>query len=228
MNIDESAKHFISFFGDDYALIAIEKTRATSNFYHEELFDKVIQILNKKNKMEIIFQEENTSGYKNRTIKNATADATIAIAIDFTTAGEKLTKKAVIWNRKKYIPVKLQDLTISDNLINYIIDNLNLSSAKTLNIAGNGIYSFKGNYTQNQIDNYVYNLLYNVINSDKLINKIELIRTGGQTGVDESGAKAGIKLNIKTMILAPKGWKYRNINAEDISNEELFKDRFNL
>ena len=35
----------------------------------------------------IEFQEEQSTGYRERTIKNAKADATIALAVDFTSAG---------------------------------------------------------------------------------------------------------------------------------------------
>jgi len=45
-------------------------------------------------KQGIIFEEEQSTGYRERTIKNASADATIAIAVDFESAGEKLTKSA--------------------------------------------------------------------------------------------------------------------------------------
>jgi len=176
--------------------------------------------------MEIIFLEEKSRGYKVRTIKNASADATIAIAVDFSSAGEKLTKQAVISQGKKYIPISLTTLNISDELVNNIIDSLNTIKAKTINIAGNGLYTFKGIYNQEQLDNYVYELLSKVLLSDKLITKIEVLRTGGQTGIDTSGAKAGFKLNIPTIILAPKGWKYRDISGKDISNEILFKNRF--
>ena len=176
--------------------------------------------------MGIIFLEEKSRGYKVRTIKNASADVTIAMAIDFNSAGEKLTKQSVLFQGKKYIPISLTTLNISDELVNNIIDSLNTIKAKTINIAGNGLYTFKGIYNQEQLDNYVYELLSKVLLSDKLITKIEVLRTGGQTGIDTSGAKAGVKLNIPTIILAPKGWKYRDISGKDISNEILFKNRF--
>lgn len=176
--------------------------------------------------MNIIFLEEKTIGYKVRTIKNASADATIAIAIDFNSAGEKLTKQSVVFQKNKYIPIRLNTLKITDELVEFVIDNLNEVKAKTLNIAGNGIYIFNKIYTQDQLDVYVYTLLSKVLLSNKLLTKIELIRSGGQTGIDESGAKAGIKLNIPTIVLAPKGWKFRDISGKDISNEKLFKNRF--
>ena len=107
---------------------------------------------------------------------------------------------------------------------------LNEKSTKgiSLNIAGNGIYTMKGKYTQEQVDDFTYELLNRVINSPNLKTKIESIRSGGQTGFDEAGTKAGIKLGLPTLTLAPKGWKFRDINGVDISNEQQFKKRFKV
>lgn len=180
----------------------------------------------KNNLNNIIFQEDNSSGYSARTKKNASADATIAIAIDFKSAGEILTKKMVLLQGKKYIPLDGNNLSVTHERINKIVDMLNSVNAETLNIAGNGIYTMKGKYTQQQIDDFTYELIKSVIESPNLLTKIKMIRTGGQTGFDESGAKAGIKLGIQTLVLAPKGWKFRNINGKDISDEQEFKLRF--
>lgn len=182
--------------------------------------------LQENQSMQINFQEEQTSGYRNRTIKNASADATIAIAVDFNSAGEKLTKSSVEKQGKKYIGVNANSLEVTPERVNALVEALNKVSAKTLNIAGNGIYTMKGKYTQQQVDDFTFNLLNAALNSPNLKNKIVSIRTGGQTGFDESGAKAGIRLGIPTMILAPKGWTFRNIKGQDISSEKLFKERF--
>jgi len=187
----------------------------------------------------INFQEEQTTGYRNRTIKNASADATIAIAVDFNSAGEKLTKSSVLDQNKKYIPINANSLDITEERVNNIVEELNSIPAKqgeifeggikgiSLNIAGNGIYTMKGKYTQQQIDIFTYELLKAVISSPKLKQKVSSIRTGGQTGFDEAGAKAGEKLGIPTIILAPKGWTLRTIEGQDVSNENQFKSRFN-
>lgn len=172
------------------------------------------------------FEEEQTTGYRNRTIKNASADATIALATDFTSAGEILTKNSVLNQKKKYISIDANNLEITKERVDKIVDALNSVNAKTLNIAGNGIYTMKGKYTQEQVDEFTYQLLKAVIESPNLKTKIESIRTGGQTGFDEAGAKAGIRLGIPTLILAPKGWKFRDITGKDISDEKQFKDRF--
>lgn len=175
----------------------------------------------------VIFEEEQTSGYANRTKKNASADATIAFAIDFNTAGEKLTKNSVLGQGKKYIPIDINDEVETDQIVNNIVNELNSVNAKTLNIAGNGIYTFgKGENVQKNLDDYVYEILKQVVESPNLNTKIESIRSGGQTGIDEAGTKAGIKLGLKTLTLAPKGWTFRNVDNKDISNEQQFKARF--
>lgn len=302
----------------------------------------------------IKFEEEQTPGYKNRTIKNASADATIAIAVDFNSAGEKLTKSSVLDQGKKYIALDANNLTVTQERVDKIVNELNsissgnyewnrysdnsyevssegdrrfsalfaklkdgrtieeayqldikgyrtqgndwklgkgkppirnigkeqqwneykdlwrnylnenpellkdlqekakgktltdkfastdISQARalaeilnekfskgiTLNIAGNGIYTMKGKYTQQQVDDFTYELLNRVINSPNLKTKIESIRTGGQTGFDEAGTKAGIRLGLPTLTLAPKGWTFRNSEGKDISDEQQFKARF--
>ena len=177
---------------------------------------------------QIIFQEDQNTGYAARTRVNASADATIAIAVDFTSAGEKLTKSTVLQQRKKYIPIVLSDETklLVDEYAQSIVEELNSINATSLNIAGNGIYTMKGQYTQEELDEYVYDLLKAVTESPNLNSKITSVRTGGQTGIDEAGAKASIRLGIPTIVLAPKGWKFRNISGQDISNEQAFKARF--
>jgi hypothetical protein len=175
---------------------------------------------------QILFQEDQSTGYAERTRKNASADATIALATDFTSAGEKLTKSSVEGQKKKYIAVNANTLDVTPERVSKIVAALNSVNAKTLNIAGNGIYTMKGKYTQQQVDDFTYQLLKAVTESPELKTKIESVRTGGQTGFDEAGAKAGIKLGIPTTVLAPKGWKFRDINGTDISSEQQFKARF--
>ena len=190
---------------------------------------------NQQDTKDIDFQEDQSTGYKERTVKNASADATIAFAYNFNSAGEKLTKKSVLEQNKKYIALNVPKKTETSNIetanfktqVKTIVDALNSVNAKTLNIAGNGIYTMKdAGWNQEEIDLMTYKILKEVIESPDLKNKIENIRTGGQTGFDEAGAKAGMRLGIPTTILAPKGWTFRNIEGKDISNEQQFKDRF--
>jgi hypothetical protein len=174
----------------------------------------------------ITFEEHRESSYPGRTKVNASADATIALAVDFDSAGERLTKSTVLQQGKKYIPIDANKLKVTPERVRYIVAVLNSIKAKSLNIAGNGIFTMKGIHTQKQIDDFTYELLKAVVESPKLKTKIELIRTGGQTGFDESGAKAGSRLGIKTIVLSPKGYRHRDINSKEIYDEKTFKDRF--
>lgn len=168
---------------------------------------------------EITFVEHKEYGYKPRTIDNAGADATIAIAIDFTSSGTKFTTREVIKQGKLFIPIDVSEkLEIRPEEIEKIKSLLKKYNVQTLNIAGNSLYSMQGKYSQSQMDFFVHYLVSWL--------DIKHIRTGGQTGVDEAGAKAGARLGIPTTILAPRGWKFRNEFGKDISDEKQFKQRF--
>lgn len=187
----------------------------------------------------INFKESKSSNYRDRTIENASADATIAIAIDFNTSGEKLTRSSVLNQGKKYIDIDFNYVNQSDEFfaktVWEIVNELNsiniqpdlFNEGISLNIAGNGIYTLSGRYTQEEVDNFTYQLLKAVTESPNLRYKISSIRTGGQTGFDEAGAKAGEKLGIPTTVLAPKGWKFRT-ESGDISDKAAFINRFNI
>ena len=184
--------------------------------------------------MGIKFREHSDPSYVGRTKENASAHATIAIAANFNSAGEKLTKKLVEEQGNIYIPIDIsKGLIITDELVQFVIKKLNsarkgnlLDSTITLNIAGNGIYTLKNQYTQEQLDLYTLNILSEVLTNPNIRIEISLLRTGGQTGLDESGAKAGLKLGIDTLIVCPKGWKYRDLSGTDIADEIKFKNRF--
>lgn len=184
---------------------------------------------------DIIFNQSSSENYNERTNINANADVTIAFAMDFTTAGERVTKKYVENNNKLYIPIDMKNLkgVTVEEIANKIVNDINKKYNSlfkrdiSINIAGNGIYTFeKYNINQNRIDSFIYNVLRNVVNNPKLNVKVNLIRSGGQTGSDESGAKAGKQLGIKTIVLAPKGYRFRRSDNKDIFSESEFKSRF--
>ncbi len=172
------------------------------------------------------FTEDQSPGYAQRTKANASADATIAIAVNFQSAGERLTKRSVLEQGKQYIPVNANTLKVTDALVKEVVDKLNKVNATTLNIAGNGIFTMKGKHTQDQVDAFTYDLLLNVLGSPNLNVPIDSIRTGGQTGFDEAGTKAAMRLGVPNLVLAPKGWKFRNESGTDVSSESRFKGRF--
>ena len=182
----------------------------------------------------INFREHKEPGYAGRTKDNASAHATIAIAVDFESAGEKLTKRLVEEGKRVYLPVDISEgLVLDEELVKFLASGLNSSlrgnlfdNEIVLNIAGNGIYTMKGRYTQKDLDDYVYELLNSVFSHSSLRARVIRIRTGGQTGLDEAGAKAGDKLGIETLVVCPKGWKFRSLEGIDICNEREFKSRF--
>jgi len=178
----------------------------------------------------INFIQHKYNGYPPRTYSNATADATIAFAFDFNTAGEKLTKSAVKKHGKLYIPIFLTKFEVDEFTEQKTAEQLSLHNVSSLNIAGNGLYSIykklggREDY-QEYADAFVHIFISRILN---LYDGIKQIRTGGQTGFDESGAKAGDSLQIPTTVMAPKGWMFRNKEGIDIVDEKLFKSRFNI
>ena len=175
--------------------------------------------------------ESKTTNYAARTKTNADyADITFAFAVDFSSKGEILTKQCVKKLNKIYVPINANDLKITEERILKVIDFINNSKQVNKNIIINnpaGVSS-GGNLTQHVADSFAFAFLKTLIDNDKFSYKVIEIRTGGQSGFDESGAKAGYKLGIKTSIVSPKGWKFRDVNGIDISDEDKFKKRFEL
>lgn len=173
----------------------------------------------------IKFIEHHEPSYANRTIANAkVADLTIAFAVDFKTPGEILTHKA---SYGKYFPIVIENYINSKNdissqvindLVNYIFDR----DIKVINIAGNGIYTLK--IEQSEIDDYIFKYLQPIL---ECFNIPFIIRSGGQTGIDEAALKAGDKLGLDCICLAPKNWLFRDINGKDhMHDPEAFCARF--
>lgn len=173
--------------------------------------------------MNIEFLEDTESGYEHRTYENVRlADITIAFAKVPDSPGEVMTREAAKLYNKPFIMVDLS----SDNIIMERFDPCNVANIHSINVAGNGMSRFVHfHVTQEMIDQIVYNYIRNFI----IIHKLDIkeIRSGGQTGADESGLKAAIKLGIKAICLCPKGWRLRT-ETTDISNETIFKNRFKL
>jgi 5'-nucleotidase len=179
----------------------------------------------------LILEENISDNYKVRTEENVrNSDLTLAIAIDFESFGEKITKDLVIKNDKKYIAVSPEgDPVDKANKIVAKMNELNLPQKFILNIAGNGLSTMKGNILQNEADDFTYILLKTISQNSKLKSKIGSVRTGGQSGFDEAGAKAALKLGFTTIIHMPKGFKMRNQDGKDITmSYEHAKLRFDV
>lgn len=174
----------------------------------------------------IEFIENKIWGYPARTEENVVnSDFTLAIATDFETAGERLTKNLCKKYKKPYIGASLYKANGVDFCTQIICNNKDLKLAKIINVAGNGLYTLKSYYhSQEEVDSFVYEILRNFKSCGF---SFTTICSGGQTGVDEAALKAAEKLRLKAICRAPKGWCFRDINGNDISNEQAFKDRFN-
>lgn len=152
----------------------------------------------------VIVQEHKSEKYTPRTYFNAhSGDVTIALAVDLTTAGEKLTHKAA---GEKYIGFHLTDDTMAIDVARALYKFMKQRNAKTLNIAGNGIYTLaKHGCDQHHINSFVLSVVEKV----HQYWPIEKIFTGGQTGVDLAGAVAAQYLDIPALVTLPKGFVQR-------------------
>jgi 5'-nucleotidase len=178
--------------------------------------------------MQFILEEDMDSGYSARTEVNAkNSDVTIAIAVNFESAGEKLTKTVTKKHNKVYIPVSPHgDIVEKANKIVPLLNNTfyGKQHSITINVAGNGIYTLLGALSQEHCDNFTYELLSTITKHPDLKIRINKIRSGGQTGFDEAGIKAGIKLNIDTIAYYPKGYRIRDLTGDKTQTRlEAFK-----
>lgn len=170
-----------------------------------------------------VFSTSSGSSYSIRTRENAEwSDITLALAENFSTAGEKLTQRVA---GNKYVPYSLSSSNdpeaIADGIYRELVAKGKTSELK-LNIAGNGIY------TLSESQEYYNNLLTNIIAA--LQNKgvtISSIRSGGQTGIDEAGIIAAQRLGIPNEVHTTSDFKFRGKDNKDIADENAFKSRFN-
>lgn len=157
---------------------------------------------------DLIIREHPSKHYSPRTYYNAmSADLTIAIALYYYTAGEKLTKKAA---GDYYLALPIRE----DAIVNArtLYKECKKNNVKYLNVAGNGIYTLQeAGWDQLAVNAYVYSIL-------ALVHKhhpIEKVYSGLQTGVDLAGAVAAYKLGIGFEGTTPKGFIQRGFDGID-------------
>lgn len=169
---------------------------------------------------ELTIVEHKSESYAPRTYHNASQGVTLAIATDFTTAGEKLTHKAA----KDKIVQQGFNIILWDEVIpaRKLYSMLKKYDCHIVNVAGNGIYTLqKKGVTQKEANQYVYDIL-KLVNTHWPITKIV---SGGQTGIDIAGLVAGCALDIETVGTWPKGFKMRFEDGKDVSmTEDQIKD----
>lgn len=172
---------------------------------------------------ETVFSTSGNNSYPSRTGENANwSDITIALAQDFNTTGERLTKNAA---GNKYVSFTLaaesNDASeIAENLYNQIRTKGKTDNLK-INIAGNGIYSMK--QSQSYYNDLMTQILMKLQDMGVTISEI---RSGGQTGIDEAGIIAAQRLGIPNEVHSTANFMFRDKSGKDISDEQAFKDRF--
>lgn len=153
--------------------------------------------------------ESNASGYRQRTQRNANAaDVTIAFAVDYETAGERLTRNVA---GDKYVRY---DGALGD-FVNAIVAKLKAVNGTSINVAGNGIYTWaKEGRSQEWVNKAMHKVLSQV---KEAYPKLTTIVTGGQTGTDIAGAIAGRALGLTVDVHMPKGFRQRNAEGVDFN-----------
>jgi len=163
----------------------------------------------------IRIQQHKSASYAPRTYANAhDGDVTAAFAVDYFTAGEKLTKKAA-GERFIALPLQVENIEVpaaenAEKLIAFMKEK----NARSINIAGNGIYTMtRFNWDQDRINQYLYDVL-KIVHQEMDIQKVI---SGGQTGADIGGTIAASCLNINTVTHMPKGFIQRHAEGKDES-----------
>ena len=172
----------------------------------------------------IHIKEHQSESYAPRTYANAaSASVTAAFALDFHTAGEKLTKKAAGY---KYIALPLQqemdEVSPTQNAV-ALLAFCRKKKAHSINVAGNGIYTTsRFGWDQGRLNAYVFQVLSTVYQQHPL----QHVYCGGQTGLDIAGAVAAEALGIAVTIHMPKGLKQRLETGEDVARDprEIYEE----
>ncbi len=156
----------------------------------------------------LLVSEHASAQYAPRTWHNAqAADATVAFAVRFDTAGERLTRRAAA---DRYLHAELA--ADPDTVATELIVGLRQRGARSINVAGNGMQRLAAaGWSQQRANEWVYAVLQRVHSEIGLCR----IVCGGQTGVDLAGAAAGVALGIRTEVMMPKGFLQRSASGVD-------------
>lgn len=158
--------------------------------------------------------EHKSTSYAPRTYHNAAQGITLALAVDFTTAGEKLTTKAA---GDKIVHCDAKNFATSwlpsaRKLYKLLVDN----DCRVVNVAGNGIYTFaKYGFTQVTVNDMIRQILHQVDTHWPL----EKVVSGGQTGSDFAGLVAAAKIEIPCTGTWPRGYKMRYSDGVDVNHK---------
>lgn len=156
-------------------------------------------------------------GYSYRTRLNCnSATVTIAVAVDFSTAGERLTKTA---SKGRYVALPYEKCK-KLSFIKSLYEKINIappslfteSQGLSIHMAGNGVYTFtKHGILQKEVDSKIYALLKHLHKKFGIVK----IYSGGQTGVDLAGCRAALRLAIPLEVNMPENYKIRDSEGVD-------------
>ena len=156
----------------------------------------------------LTIQEHSSRKYAPRTEFNAkSAGLTVAFALDFSTMGERLTRRVA---GEKYLAIDLNMEPIQ--AARELYKTMRQHGASSINVAGNGIYTLQAKgWSQARVDRYVFAVLGKVAEHLPL----KLVVSGGQTGVDIAGITAAHALGIRAVATLPKGFVQRDASGKD-------------
>ena len=175
----------------------------------------------------MLILNEFSGSYSKRTRYNCkTADVTLAIASDFNSAGEILTftsAKPRIYQMSIYDYLEEPEIEVEE-----FCKKFRTCFSDTVHLAGNGaktLYKLWGAKYQNKADRLVYSILKKATETITITK----VYSGGQTGIDEAGVKAALRLDIPVEVNMPNRYKIRDCMGKDVflTHEETL-ERFGI
>ena len=168
--------------------------------------------------------------FHDRTVENARwADFTVAFAVDFTSPGERLTATAA---GNEYLPFDLphdgaglEDYALRRRMAIILSHRLeSMTEPVRLNVAGSTAAELaRHGISQEQADAFVTDGLGRAVDEGL---RIQELRTGGQSGIDEAGTKAALALGIPASQVVPRGFLYLDESGKPHWNRDSFLSRF--
>lgn len=164
---------------------------------------------------EIVLSTHKSWSYSPRTYANASnSDLTIALATDYSTAGERLTKKAA---KGRYLALPLREDPVENARALYRYLRSREIARPVINVAGNGMHSLaKAGLSQEEANLHLYRVLQPIHEHWGIARVI----SGGQTGIDMAGGIAAAELDIPIRLFFPADFRQRDADGVDDRHTE--------
>lgn len=178
----------------------------------------------------VTFRETSSPRYHDRTVINAReSDLTVAFAVDFRTAGERLTRTAA---GERYLAVNLpatpagfHDGDIIRRAAELIAHRTESQGPIRMNIAGNGLETLSRiGVTQDDADAFIADVLGRAMSMGLRLSEV---MSGGQSGIDEAGTKAAVAYGLPATVTCPRGYLFNDDHGHPHWNRDSFVSRFN-